>query len=298
MFTLVKPTLAVVLGLAGSLLVFNAASLKTTQAEPSFERVQAGAEENVVQESKSAQEIEKALAYSPRMSAESSPLELLDAYLNEAVMVIDERAVYTATLEKQVDVQGTLQDVEAIQIKIRHEPFSAYLKWERDHQQVLYVEGENDNRLIARPTNGLSLLRSIWKLDPKSPQAMRGDRYPVTEIGIGKLTERLHKFYSDRDGETGMTCAMREEELSGRPVVIFDVVFHSPSECEDYSHSTIYFDAIGKWVVGVENKGWSTDGREGELLERYLYHDVDFDAKLTSTDFSIDNPEYKFAKKN
>ena len=223
-------------------------------------------------------------------------LKLLYSYLDDSRAIIQEKPHHKAFLEKHVSVDGKLQDKEKIDVKIRHTPFSAYMKWRGDGQEVLYVSGENENRLIARPTNGLALLRRIWRLEPDSKQAMMGCRYPITELGLANLSERLHKFYSSRDSREGLTCSMRETELNGRPTVIFDVTFHSPEECSEYSHSTIYFDALGKWIIGVENKGWTADGREGDLVEKYVYHDIDFDARLKDDDFSTDNPKYDFSE--
>lgn len=220
--------------------------------------------------------------------------QLLYTYLQDSQKICSQITHYTATLEKQVFADDELQDVETIKIKMREQPFSVYGKWESDGQQVLYVEGENGNRLIAKLTNGLAILRDVWRLDPESSQAMRGCRYPITQLGITRLNQRVEEFYRARASREGATVKYQEESLDGQPIMVFDVSFHSPADCEEYCRSRIMFDSVGKSIVGIENYGWTATGQPGELLERYVYHDLDFNANLSKSDFSLDNPDYGF----
>lgn len=221
-------------------------------------------------------------------------LSLLKTYLSDSSQICNDRPQYQAQLEKHVSVDGRLQDPEEIEVKVRENPFCVYMKWKDDGQQVLYVDGENDNQLIAKPTNALAAIRSIWKLDPDSRHAMKGNRYPITEVGIGRLADRISRVYSQPDIHNGVTCSHREEVMNGRPVIVFHVNFHSPEIHSEYSNSRILFDSVGKWIVGVENHGWTETGSPGELVEKYIYHQIDFNARIDDSDFSLNNPQYRF----
>ncbi|TWT40709.1 hypothetical protein KOR42_49120 [Thalassoglobus neptunius] len=223
-------------------------------------------------------------------------MKLLEAYLGDSVNYCRERHQYTAQLEKQVAIDGRLRDPEVIQAKVRIEPFSVYLKWDDSGQEALYVKGKNRDRMVARVTEGIALLRDVWKLDPESRQAMQGCRYPITEFGLLRMSERVSEFYQNRRTDGGLECSHRTDFFRESPVVIFDIAFHSPQECPDYSLSKLYFDAEHKCLIGIENYGWSKDGRPGELVEKYLFHDIEFDAPLSEVDFSLENPSYKFVK--
>lgn len=228
-------------------------------------------------------------------AASEQALLLFYAYLNDALVSCEHLGDYTAVLEQQVQLKGKLNKPERIAVKLRETPFSVYLKWEHDGQQVLYVDGEHDGRLIARPTNGLAVIRSVWKLDPNSRQGMAGSRYPVTELGLTRLTERVKDFYIERESREGMICVTREEIFEDRPVRVFEITFASPAIHPEYSFSKLIFDAVDKHLIGVENSGWTKSGQPGQLLEKYLYHELDFQAALSDEDFSLDNPTYKFA---
>ena len=60
---------------------------------------------------------------------------------------------YTAQFVKKELVNGELLDEQEMEMKVRHAPFSVYLKWVTGEagREVLYVEGQNDGRMKAHP---------------------------------------------------------------------------------------------------------------------------------------------------
>ena len=128
---------------------------------------------------------------------------------------------YTATLKKRTRVQGELGELETLELKVRHRqmkdgviivPMSVYLHFlEPDSvkgREVIWVEGRNNGKLIAHEP-GLRNVANFY-LDPKSYLAMRGQRYPITEIGIENLTVKLIQA-ATRDRKYG-ECEVRLEE--------------------------------------------------------------------------------------
>ena len=58
---------------------------------------------------------------------------------------------------------------------------------------MIYVEGRNDNKLLAH-TPGCLTGRVDAALGPRARwPAMRGEHYPITEIGIANLCRQLIK---------------------------------------------------------------------------------------------------------
>lgn len=232
----------------------------------------------------------------PREGATES-FELLRTALEDAEQALREIPAYTATLEQQVDIDGKLREPERIDVKVRHEPFSVYMKWRSDGQEALFVDGENDNRILARPTRGLVALRKVWRIDPDSRQAMKNCRHPITELGIKRLQERVTEFHQSRDFSTdGLECRHFQDRIEGRPCLKFETVFHSPREGE-FSRSVVAVDAVSKLVIGVENYGWRPDGRPGELLERYVYHEIRIVNGFPNREFDESNPDYNFVQR-
>ena len=101
---------------------------------------------------------------------------------------------YSAILAKRERIGGKLTDFEYIFLKIRHKPTSVYLYFMAPNdvkgQEVIYVEGTNDGKMWAHGV-GMQQMLGTMALKPDGPIAMRGQRYPVTEIGMFVLTRRL-----------------------------------------------------------------------------------------------------------
>ena len=133
---------------------------------------------------------------------------------------------YTAILEMQEEVDGDLRPVGLIEFKTRRQPFSVYMRWTESEQEALYVDGENDNRLIVKPTKGLAAIRRVWRLDPDCKMAKQTCRYPITDVGIENLIIRIQEFYDQQEGIQSLAdCRMERSKFSDQDVVIFDIKF-------------------------------------------------------------------------
>jgi hypothetical protein len=229
-----------------------------------------------------------------RTPTERSFTVLMDA-LEKASRSLEEIPGYYAVLEKQVFVDGRLLEPEVLDIKVRHEPFSVYLKWRSDQQEVLYVDGENDGRLLVHPTRGLISLRRIWRLPPDSPQAMKKNRHPVTSLGIERLLAMIDDFHQARGYTTqGLECRHYEDEYHDLPVLRVETTFPNPKEGAEYSRSIVTFCRETDLVIGIENYGWTKEGRPGKLLEKYYYRELAIQPVPQKEDFKVDNPTYNF----
>ena len=72
---------------------------------------------------------------------------------------------YTATLAKQERIGSDLLEEITFGIKVRHQPFSVYMKWQSGDEvgkEVLYVDGTNEDQLLVR-------LGGIEGTDPSRP---------------------------------------------------------------------------------------------------------------------------------
>lgn len=228
----------------------------------------------------------------PDQQAES--MEVFLTLLHESEDAIQSVDRYTATLEKQVRVDGELQDPEEIEVKVRHKPFSVYMQWKGDGQEALYVEGEHENHVLARAKTGLAALKGVWKLEPDSKKAMEGNRYPITEIGIQKLTERVRKFFTDENKCEVFTCTHEMQDLEDHPTIVVQMTFPSQEESK-YSTCKYLFDAESKLLYGVELCEWDYKGDPAGIAEKYIYHDFNCNDCPHDKEFDSENPEYSLA---
>ncbi|MGH7192768.1 MAG: DUF1571 domain-containing protein, partial [Candidatus Saccharimonadales bacterium] len=101
---------------------------------------------------------------------------------------------YQCVFQRQERVGGKLLEETRMEMKVRQKPFSIYMRFVEPAssagQEVIYVEGRNDGKLLAH-TTGLAQAVGTVALDPNGMLAMRGGRYPITEAGMTRLVEKL-----------------------------------------------------------------------------------------------------------
>lgn len=96
---------------------------------------------------------------------------------------------YTATLLTQERVDGELRPEQWMAVKFK-KPFQVYLRWVKgrhEGRQALYPAGTDGREVLVRvplPVGGFTV-----SLDPLSPRARKGNRHPITDVGIGRLVD-------------------------------------------------------------------------------------------------------------
>lgn len=126
------------------------------------------------------------LAASPARAQE--PLSIVSRMEAAYAQVRD----YTATFKKRERVREVLLEEEVMELKYQ-KPFRVYLRWlagSKKGREVLYAKGEHEDRLLVYDPSGIRRLFTFL-MDPRHERALRESRYPVTEIGIGRLINRI-----------------------------------------------------------------------------------------------------------
>jgi len=130
---------------------------------------------------------------------------------------------YAAVFHKQERVEGKLLPEETILLKFQ-KPLKVYMKWIKDphrDREALYVEGKDDNKMIAHEGGILGF--TTLPLDPGGSIAMRGNRHPITDVGFGHLIDGLGK-----DLQTAMAhdeleiIRIGEESFNNRPDIVVE----------------------------------------------------------------------------
>lgn len=250
-------------------------------------------------------------------SAESSPemkgrpaLELKLSMLEQGRARLEKIGDYTATFIKQERIDGSdLQDVHTIHMKVRHEPFSVYMKWLVGPvgQEVLYVNGQHDNRMLVKKGGRMGKLLPVVKLDPTGTLAMAESRHPVTDAGLLTLTVQIVK-YSTRDVELqeGITCRMIRTQIHNRRCHCFFVDYASTQVDPLYRKSITYIDEELSIPIYIKNFAWPSESGSAaagesqnpdeDLIEYYAYTDIQFDRRLAESEFDHSNKQYSFKR--
>lgn len=208
---------------------------------------------------------------------------------------------YSATFLRQERVNGELRKPEHIELKVRCKPFSVYMRWPETKREVLYVDGRNDGDLMVREGGWKGTL-GLLKLAPGGALAMAECRYPMTQVGLERLADRLIQYRKrDLGLSHGLTCQLEPAEFEGRDCDRYTIEYTDRKLEPVYRLSITYIDRELHVPICVKNFGWVADESipaddDSRLIEYYVYRDIKFDQGLTDSDFDVNNAAYAFRK--
>jgi hypothetical protein len=210
------------------------------------------------------------------------PLELLVS-TKSAYSKVDG---YTATF-----IRSTGGKPETIYFKFK-KPFQVYMKWiENPHRgrEVIYVEGKNEGKVIARPEGLLGAFLRIVRLNPEETRTENG-RYTIKDIGIGNLINRLVDLTLLAKANDDLEIHYHGlKDFQGRRVHEIERIFGDRPEYFGVHRALVYVDEILGLPIGVI----SYDVK-GQILDQYIYKNLNLEAPLKDEDFSPSNPKYGF----
>ena len=178
-------------------------------------------------------------------------------------------------------------------------PFSVYLTYlkpaDLKGREVIYVENQNKGHVVAHEGGLKGRFIPTVELDPKGMMAMRGQRYPITDVGIENLCVKLIEK-GERDRQYG-ECSVdqRPVKLGDRPGTLITVVHPIERPHFDFHRAEIFIDEELGVPVRYAAYLWpKSPGGEGELIEEYTYQNVRINIGLKDIDFDRRNPKYNF----
>jgi hypothetical protein len=193
---------------------------------------------------------------------------------------------YECTLKKQERIGGKLYDSETIAVKFREEPFSVYFDWQKGQRQakkVLYVRGENDNKLLVKPAGVLSIA-GVQKRDPEGDDAKKGGRYPLTEFGIKIGTLRTLAAWEAARKNKALHVEylglQKIPEAGDRVCYVFKRTRYAKPEEDGVSELKTYFDKETWLQVGSTLKN-----ADGDLIGEYWFRDIKLNPEFKSDTF-------------
>lgn len=208
---------------------------------------------------------------------------------------------YTCTFYKQNRKNNKLYPLETMFQKFRKKPFSVYLKWVKDPhegQETLYVQGKNKNRIKAHKGGILGVINV--NLDPKGSTAMKGNRHPITEAGMGNTLKIIRQdFALAKKNNEGEITDEGMKTYFGMKLHCFLAKMPAKKVKKglNKTNKNQYYAAISE--VCIDQKiGLPTFVQiwtaQKKLLEKYVYKNMRLNVGLTDKDFDPDNDAYRF----
>ncbi|MEQ9411951.1 MAG: DUF1571 domain-containing protein [Fuerstiella sp.] len=224
------------------------------------------------------------------------PLAPAIRYARSCVERVEALPGYTATFSKR-EVVGNTTVSHQMKIKIRHKPFSVYLYFEKPHQgrEVLYVEGQNDGKLIAHEAGLLSIAGSM-ELAPTDALAMNENRYPITMVGIANMVRQVIRTWEDEARYEGTEVKyFKDAKLGSMTCRVIESSHPRPFRQFKNHKIRLWVDSESNLPVRIQTFGFpKRPGASPPVIEDYVFTDLRTDVRLTDADFDRDNDKYSF----
>jgi Protein of unknown function (DUF1571) len=196
---------------------------------------------------------------------------------------------YTAVFLKQELVEGELLPQETIRFKFK-KPFKVYMGWMKgphEGREALYVRGENDGKVIGHEGGLFGFI--TLHMEPTGSTAMKGNRHPITDVGIGRLIDIITS-----NGERALKEGALVLDYIGAEKVYGRDTRHiraklPPGKGYYGARIDIWVDLMNGLPIKIEVYGW-----DGALWESYGYRDLKLNPGLTDAEFREDYPGYSF----
>jgi hypothetical protein len=209
-------------------------------------------------------------------------------------------ADYECTVVKRERIDGKLGEHQYMHAKVRNKPFSVYMYFlapdDVKGREAIYVEGQNNGKLIGHDSGFKGRLLKRVFLDPNSTLAMSGQRYPITKFGIRNLTQELVDV-GEHDKQFG-ECEVKYfkgAKVQDRVCTCIQVVHPTPRKNFRFHLARVYLDDELQIPIRYESYDWpQKEGGQPVLLEEYTYMKLKLNVGLKDADFDPDNPNYNF----
>jgi len=205
----------------------------------------------------------------------------------------------SAVFQKLERIDGELQALNVMDLKVRREPLGIYLRWHEPYRgrEIVWQQGRDNDQVLVHAGGWRRKIVPLLRVDPNSEQAREYSRRPVTQIGLWNFNRRMQSYVDlgckNPDVEVTMTQNVR---LTDRACYQFTFVHPQPFDSLEFHRVNIYVDKTLRVPVGCELFAFpSEDAPEVPILEEsYAFGHLQLGVGLSDIDFSITNPEYEF----
>lgn len=213
------------------------------------------------------------------------------AFLREVQKKVVAFDQYRLTFYRQErwGIPAALGPMEEIQAVFRARPFSVHFAWNDEKMpfyESVYVQGQNDSKLIVRERKGAFLFvpPQVRVLDPMFPVKIGKAKNPITDFGLARIMERTLLPFENpeiRKVTTIKYVGVVNLDPINRPVHYLRIE-RPKTPGLAYTRQDFYIDAETLLPAGTDL--WLPGN---ELDVRYRYTQVDPSVTLTDADFRL-----------
>lgn len=230
------------------------------------------------------------LLLSPALADQSQLFRLLEKMEVSYANVRD----YTALFHRRERIDGEWRPEEISFFKFQ-KPFKVYMRWlsaPSEGREALYVEGANDNKVMVHEPQGFSRFFAFL-LDPGGRHILNDSRYPFTEIGIGRLIERVGRDARRAWAKGEMRLIDRGiAKVAERKVRQIEGILPQDRGAGYGSYRIILgIDEENGLPIQASTYDW-----DNVVTGEYTYRELHLNPGLGEADFEPSNPAYGFPR--
>jgi hypothetical protein len=194
---------------------------------------------------------------------------------------------YSTKFIKRERIGGKLEPLEKLEVHCREQPFSVYMNWlegAKLAQKVLYVEGENNGKLLARG-KGLLAGLGVFAKDVDSAEAKKTGRYTIDQFGPYLGTKRT-------------VAAMHNAEMRGALHVAYQGLYKVPELGDRICHKFVRSpyqpleeEGVNELTIYIDQENWMQVGSvlrdvHGNLIAEYFFRDLKINPEFKQDQFT------------
>ena len=199
---------------------------------------------------------------------------------------------YTGTFIKQERIKGKLHKEQTIDFKFRNKPFSLFMQWTKNPgkaDRLLFVKGQNNNKMIVHPAGLFSLIKSVER-DPKGKEVFKHSLRSCDKFGIRNLLDRISSVSKISSKNGNFKAAYTGETLiDKRPCMVIETdigkikVTDQKGKTEVSNVEKVILTVDLGYCLPVSIK--SLDAK-GNLISKYTYSNLKFNTNLSDANFT------------
>jgi hypothetical protein len=194
---------------------------------------------------------------------------------------------YSCTLMKWERVNGKLRPLEIVEAQFREQPFSVFMSWKKGvgkAQRVLFVQGENGDKMLAKPAGFLGVIGVVTR-DLDAPDVKASGRYLINQFGINLGTVRtlnaMLKAKAHNTLHVRYEGIFRVPEAGDRLCYKIVRTPYDPLEDEGVYELTIFID-MENWLQIAS----ILKDPAGNLIAEYFFRDVKINPQFKPNQFT------------
>lgn len=214
----------------------------------------------------------------------------------EAYEAVSRLEGYEATFIKN-ELIGRQMLSSQCTVKVRHNPFSVYMKYVTPHEgrEVIYVDGQNNGNMLAHETGFASLIGTVT-VAPTDRRALDENRYPITSFGMKNMAHGvLVALLGDKTGEGGTVNLFPKAKIGDVACRAIEMSYAKPAPGRMFQSCRLYLEATTSLPIRIQNYTFPQRRNEApQLVEDYFYTAVKTNVALVAQDFDVNNPRYNY----